>query len=98
MVGAKAHTPSPRLRDRPGQDHEVREHQTGTAGSDCLTASGPTCRFAFLGSWETLGWWGLARELQQGPVLSQNANPGVVKQRSLINPSQLLRVVVEVGL
>lgn len=24
-------------------------------------------------------WWGLAGELQEGPVLSKNADPGVVK-------------------
>lgn len=63
-------------RDRPGQSQEAREYWIGTAGSCC-----PLPHFILLPGQlgEVWVWWGLAGELQEGPVLSKNADPGVVK-------------------
>lgn len=77
--GHKGPPPYPRLRDRLVV-REAREHWIGTAGSCCLLPPQPYPSVLLPGQLgEVWVWWGLAGKLQEGPVLSKNSDPGVVK-------------------
>lgn len=77
-----AHTPMPNAQDQTGGMRGQRA--LGWCGWQLLPLPSPPALHPSVLPPGQLGevwvWWGLAGELQEGPVLSKNADPGVVKR------------------